>query len=132
MWRKDLHGAVTASRATTLHGAGDAAAEVLDQVGQVTDGVAVRHSVPAAGAVSLIVEPAAEDEVGGGAEEETVWRKLAYAQCMKNMATYMMINQVKKPQCSDLLEPESSLPPSSQANLVYQVRRSTSKPSSSL
>lgn len=67
---QDLHGAVPASRATALHGTGDAAAKVLDQVGQVAERVAVGHGVPASGAVALVVEPAAEDEVRSDAQED--------------------------------------------------------------
>lgn len=68
---KYLHGAVTTSRATTLKRAGDAAAKVLDEVGQVANGVTVGNGIPAASAVTLVVEPAAEDEVGGDGEEKT-------------------------------------------------------------
>lgn len=92
------------------------------------------NSIPATGAVAFVVEPAAEDEVGGGAEEDTVEQRISRrsVQGRRQESTYMMIIQVKKPQCSDLLGLEPSFPPSSQANLVYQVIRRTSKPSSSL
>lgn len=32
----------------------------------------MRHEIPAAGRVAVVVEPGAEDEVGGGAEEDAV------------------------------------------------------------
>lgn len=47
-----------------MHGVEDAAGPVLDEVGDVADGVAVGEEVPTAGAVAVVVEPGAEDEVG--------------------------------------------------------------------
>lgn len=137
---KYLHGAVTTSRATALKRAGDAAAKVLDEVGQVANGVAVGNGIPAASAVTLVVEPAAEDEVGGDGEEKTGERGQTLAELeregkkKKHRAdpTYMMMTQVKKPQCSDLPGPEPLSPPSSHAYLVYHVSRSTSRSSSIL
>jgi hypothetical protein len=44
---------------------------VFEEVGDVAEGIAVREKVPATGAVAVVVEPGAEDEVGGDAEEDT-------------------------------------------------------------
>lgn len=43
----------------------------MENIRDVTDGVAVRKKVPAARAVAVIVEPRAEDEVGGDTQEES-------------------------------------------------------------
>ena len=47
-----------------------AANPVFEEVRDVTKGIAMREEVPAPGAVAVVVEPGAEDEVGGDAEEE--------------------------------------------------------------
>jgi hypothetical protein len=47
---------------------------VLHQIGDVADGVAVRQKVPATSAISVVVEPRAEDQVRGDAEEDTALR----------------------------------------------------------
>lgn len=65
-----LHGAVASSAARPLDCVNDLSAEIFQDVGQVADGVTVREEVPAAGAVAVVVEPGAEDEVGGGGKEE--------------------------------------------------------------
>lgn len=44
---------------------------VLEEVGEFADSVAVWEEVPATGAVAVVVEPGAKDEVGGDAEEGT-------------------------------------------------------------
>lgn len=44
---------------------------VLEEVGDIADGVAVGEEIPAAGAVAVVVEPGTEDEVGSDAEEST-------------------------------------------------------------
>lgn len=38
----------------------------------------MRQQVPAAGAVAVVVEPGAEDEVRGRGEEETTWLALVF------------------------------------------------------
>lgn len=45
---------------------------LLEQIRHVADGVTVRQQIPASCAVAVVVEPAAEDEIGGYAEEEAV------------------------------------------------------------
>lgn len=45
---------------------------VLEQVGDVPDGVAVGEQVPAPGPVAVVVEPAPKDQVGRRGEEDTV------------------------------------------------------------
>jgi hypothetical protein len=44
---------------------------VFEEVGDVAEGIAVREKVPSTGTVAVVVEPGAEDEVGGDAEEDT-------------------------------------------------------------
>lgn len=44
---------------------------VLEDIWNVAQGVTVREKVPAAGAVAVVVQPRAEDEVCGDGEEET-------------------------------------------------------------
>lgn len=64
-------GRVSAPTPTALDGLEDLTPEVLCNVGHVADGVAMREEVPAAGAVAVVVEPRAEDEIGCDTEEET-------------------------------------------------------------
>lgn len=44
---------------------------VLEEVRDIADGVAVGEEIPATGAVTVVVEPGAEDEIGSDAEEGT-------------------------------------------------------------
>jgi hypothetical protein len=76
---------------------------VLEEIGHVPDRVAVREKIPATGPVAVIVEPRAEDEVCSGAEEETeaVVSKIRHEAYMVKKGTYMIINQVKNPQCPE-------------------------------
>jgi hypothetical protein len=56
--KNSLYSAVTTSRFTSdLHPTSHAAAEVLDDVGKVADGVAVGNEVPAASSVAVVVKP---------------------------------------------------------------------------
>jgi hypothetical protein len=48
-----------------------AANPVFHEVGDIAEGIAVWKKIPATGAVAVVVEPGAEDEVGGDAEEDT-------------------------------------------------------------
>lgn len=48
----------------------DLAPEVLGDIGHVADSVAVGKKIPATGAVAVVVQPGAEDEVGCDAKEE--------------------------------------------------------------
>ena len=61
---------ITAPTPTPLHRLENLTPKVLSDVGHVADGVAVGEQVPAAGAVAVVVEPGAENEVGCDAEEE--------------------------------------------------------------
>jgi hypothetical protein len=76
---------------------------VLEEIGHVPDGVAVREKIPASGTVAVVVEPRAEDEVGSGTEEETeaVVSKIRHESYIVRGWAYMIINQVKNPQCPD-------------------------------
>ena len=44
---------------------------VLEEIRDIADGVAVREEVPATGAVTVVVEPRAEDKIGGNAQDGT-------------------------------------------------------------
>ena len=67
-----LDGRVAAPTAAALDRVEHPADPVLQQVGHVAEGVAVREQVPAAGAVARVVEPGAEDEVRCDGEKEAV------------------------------------------------------------
>lgn len=65
----------------------------------------MREEVPAPGAVAVVVEPGAEDEVGGDAEEDTGGRFVSMTleqntvkEIKVPVGSYMIIIQVKKPQ----------------------------------
>lgn len=64
--------AVTASRPAPLERINDPSEPVLENIRNVTEGVAVREEVPATGTVAVVVEPGAENKVRGDAEEEAV------------------------------------------------------------
>jgi hypothetical protein len=55
-----------------LYDAYDFAPQILHHVRDVTDSVAVGKKVPTTGAIAVVVEPGAEDEVRGGSEEEAI------------------------------------------------------------
>jgi hypothetical protein len=58
-----LYSCVATPAPAPLNGLEDLAAEVLSNVRNVADGITVREQVPTAGAVAVVVEPRAEDEV---------------------------------------------------------------------
>lgn len=66
-----LDGRVPAPTPAALHSLEDLTPKVLCNVRNVADSITVRKEIPAAGAVAVVVEPGAEDEVGCNAEEET-------------------------------------------------------------
>lgn len=66
--------AVTTSRSTASECIDHRSAPVLDEVGNVADGVSVGKKVPASSAVAVVVEPRAEDQVGCDEQEETARR----------------------------------------------------------
>lgn len=65
-----LDGTITTPTPTALHRVNDAPHPVFQEVGDISDGVAVRQEVPTAGAIAVVVEPGAEDQVGSRCEEE--------------------------------------------------------------
>lgn len=67
-----LHRAIPAPRPRPLKRVDHPLHPVLQDVRDIADGVGVREEVPAAGSVAVVVEPRAEDEVCGGAEEDAV------------------------------------------------------------
>lgn len=75
--------AVTTSRPAPLQRIDDPPQPVLEKVRNVTEGVAVREKVPATGTVAVVVEPGAENKVGGDAEEKTVDIVSCSPQCDK-------------------------------------------------
>lgn len=62
---------VSTPRATPLQCVDHATDPILEDIRDVTDGVAVGEEVPTTGTVAVVVEPGAENEVGGDAQEET-------------------------------------------------------------
>jgi hypothetical protein len=64
-------GSIATPTPATLHSLEDLTSKVLCNVRYIADSVAVRKEIPAAGAVAVVIEPGAEDEVGCDTEEET-------------------------------------------------------------
>jgi hypothetical protein len=58
-----LYSCIATPAPAPLNGLEDLAAKIFSNVGNVTDGITVREQVPATGAVAVVVEPRAEDEV---------------------------------------------------------------------
>lgn len=101
--KSPLYGAVTPATTRALNRVDDLAPKVLENIGDVADRVAVGEEVPSASAVAVIVEPGAENEVGGGNEKQTGEGSAAAHAHVLHESTcaavaYMMMNQVKKPQ----------------------------------
>ena len=70
--RRRSYGTVTSTAAASLYSIEHSASPVLQQVWDVADRVAVGQEVPAPCAVSVVVEPGAEDQVSCRAEENSV------------------------------------------------------------
>lgn len=104
--RGHLYRAVPASRPRPLQCVDHAANPVFEEVGDVTEGIAMREKVPATGAEAVVVEPGAEDEIGGDAEEDTrggivsitLEKKNTVKEIQVRVESYMIIIHVKKPQ----------------------------------
>ena len=64
-------GTIPASRSAALERVDHSAEPVLENIWNVTNGIAVWKEVPATGTVAIIVEPRAENEVCSDAKEET-------------------------------------------------------------
>lgn len=64
------HSTIPSPAPTTLQRVPDPARKVLQDIGNIADSVAVREEIPAASAVAVVVEPGAEDEVGGDDHEQ--------------------------------------------------------------
>lgn len=97
--KADLHRAVAASGPRSLQRVDHPPQPVLEDIRNIAQSVAVWQQIPAASAVAVVVQPRAEDEVGGDAEEDTIL--LAIASPLgkdKKEGTHMMINHVKNPQ----------------------------------
>jgi hypothetical protein len=70
--RLGLYSAVPAPTPPSLHGTDDLPPKVLEDVGNIADRVAVGEEVPSAGAVAVVIEPGAEDQICSCREEESV------------------------------------------------------------
>lgn len=100
--RQTLHRAISAPRPRPLKRIDHPFHPVLQDIRDVADGVAVREEIPATGSVAVVVEPGAEDEVCGGAEEDAVATvSIHNTKCLArhDTITYIIISQVKNPQC---------------------------------
>ena len=63
---------VSTPAARTLDRIHNLAPQILDDVWDIANSVAVGEKVPAAGAIAVVVEPGTEDKVCRGGEKETV------------------------------------------------------------
>jgi hypothetical protein len=63
------HSAVATAASRALDCVEHGACPVLEEVGNVADSIAMGHEVPSTRAVSGVVQPGAEDQVGGDSEE---------------------------------------------------------------
>jgi len=66
-----LYSTVPASRMTSLHGTNNLPKPILQYIGDVTDCITMREEIPSTGAISVVVQPGAENEVGEDGEEDT-------------------------------------------------------------
>lgn len=126
---------VSAATTSALNSVEYPTGPVLHQIRNVPDGVPMGQKVPASSAVPIVVEPRSKDQVSRNTKKHAVTRlaltQPTLGQASKN--TYIMTNQVKKPQW--VLPLPSSSPLSSrdsQACFVYQVSRNTFPSFSSL
>jgi hypothetical protein len=69
-----LYSTIPSSTPPTGHRTDHFSRPVLEQVWDISDGVAVGEEIPTSGSVAVVVEPGSEDQVGGYAEEEAVKR----------------------------------------------------------
>ena len=85
---------------SALYGVEDPPGPVLEKVGDIANRVTVRQQIPTAGAVAVVVEPGAEDEVGRRAEEDAAIGLADALVSRKNYFdnTHMMTSHVKNPQ----------------------------------
>lgn len=62
---------VAPSTSATLYCIENPSHPVLEQIGDVSNGIAMWEKIPASSAVAIVVQPRAEDKVGRGGEEGT-------------------------------------------------------------
>ena len=87
---------ISAPRTSSLYRVDDPSHPIPEEIGYVPNRFRVRHKIPTSGRVSIIIEPAAENEVRGDAHECAVeGSQLNHVN--DNPRTYIMINHVKKP-----------------------------------
>jgi hypothetical protein len=69
-----LYSTIPSSTPPTGHRTDHFFRPVLEQVWDISDGVAVGEEIPTSGSVAVVIEPGSEDQVGGYTEEEAVKR----------------------------------------------------------
>jgi hypothetical protein len=69
-----LYSTIPSSTPPTGHRTDHFSRPVLEQIWDISDGVAVGEEIPTSGAVAVVVEPRSEDQVGGYTEKEAVKR----------------------------------------------------------
>jgi hypothetical protein len=69
-----LYSTIPSSTPPTGHRTDHFSRPVLEQVWDISDGVAVGEEIPPSGSVAVVVEPGSEDQIGGYADEEAVKR----------------------------------------------------------
>jgi hypothetical protein len=93
-----LHSRISTPTPTTLHSPRHLTRKVLRNVRDIANRITVGQKVPPACAVAVVVEPGAEDEVGGDGEEEAVAPLIHTTAKLKKVGAHMMKNHPKKPQ----------------------------------
>jgi hypothetical protein len=68
---RGLDSSITPSAAACLYSPHDLARKVLCNVRDVAERIRMGEKIPATSAVTVVIEPRAEDEVGGDCEEDT-------------------------------------------------------------
>lgn len=66
------YGRIASPRTRSLDSVHDPSCPVFEQVGDVPYGVSMGQQVPASSAVSVVVEPRSEDQVGRSTQEDAV------------------------------------------------------------
>lgn len=65
-----LHSTISSAAAAPLYRVEHTPRPVLEQIGDVTDGVSVGQEIPAPSPVAVVVEPRSEDQIGGGPQKD--------------------------------------------------------------
>lgn len=67
---RSLDGAISSPAASALNSVQHPACPVLEEVGNIAEGIAMGEQIPASCAVAVVVEPRAENEVCRDAKED--------------------------------------------------------------